>query len=126
MIQHNHHPSLGNVRFFSLVSHMLLDLALALFMVNINMPRASNILYSIMYSVSQLLQLFCSVNNSSLYFAEFYASLNVLYQWQESFGCNGPPKSHIYSLFILISDRHEVIFEILRYYSVHIMCILFV
>ena len=53
---------------------MLLDLALALFMVNINMPRASNILYFIMYSVSQLLQLFCYVNNISLYFVEFYAS----------------------------------------------------
>ena len=54
---------------------MLLDLVLALLMVNINIPRASNILYSIMYSVSQLLQLFCSVNNISLYFVEFYASL---------------------------------------------------
>ena len=75
MIQYNHHPSLGNVIFFSLVSHMLLDLAIVLLMVNINMPRASNILYSVMYSVSQLLQLFCSVNNISLYFVEFYASL---------------------------------------------------
>ena len=95
MIQYNHHPSLRNVIFFSLVSHMLLDLALALLMVNINIPRASNILYSIMYSVSQLLQLFCSVNNISLYFVEFYASLKFLYQWQESFGCNGPPEKDL-------------------------------
>ena len=84
---------MGNVIFLSLVSHMLLDLALALLMVNINMPRASNLLYSIMYSVSQLLQLFCSVNNISLYFVEFHASLKFLYQWQES--CNGPPEKDL-------------------------------
>ena len=49
MIQYNHHPSLGNVIFFSLVSHMLLDLAPCI--VNDKYKYATSIQHIIFYHV---------------------------------------------------------------------------